>query len=588
MNDNSKRLAMAIVLSVIVTVMYMNMFVPKPIVNNQNLNNVQATSQASVNQANVANNQVANQNLNINNVNNNNANSNSNPVQVNNNVEKQRIPTLEELREASKKFITNVAEIEISELGGRIISYKLRKYHKAVDSQELVELIDVKPNGLYPLALIYDNGKRDDLVKYSFSLNSNNVNKIDENTFEIQGDAQIVLTSDADNLKKVITLKTDSYLFDVSFPTLSNTDNAWIEWNNALNNIDVDRYNEFSILYLLRDKKTNVDSINSYKLPSDYAPIVDLGDNIWLSAGYKYFANILIPQATGNNTRYGVVNGNLVLQGKLSSESRNIRVYAGPRDKDILVSEGYSLEKSINFGFFTFIAAPLHSVLKFFYKILGNYGLAIILLTLVIKLLFLPLTSTSIKSMKKMSDLQPKMQELRNKYGKDPAEMQRQTMELYKKYNVNPLSGCIPIFIQIPVFFGLYSALLNSIDIRQAPFALWITDLSVKEELHVFGIGVPVMILLMGLSMFIQQLTTPTVGDPAQRKAMLITPIIFTVIFIVSPFPSGLVLYWLTNNLISIVQQKVLKAEGDKISPLKGTLIGSAVIYGLAYILTLL
>ena len=583
MNDNSRRMATATVLSIIVIVIYyMHILAPKQSMQGNNFqgNNLQVQE--------VKTNTDTNTNTNINNaVNNSNQNTVNNNVVINNLPQNLEVPTVETLRSNSKKIITNVAEIEISELGGKIISYKLRNYTESLNSDKLVELINVGDNASYPLTFVYGNGLRDDLVNYSFSIECNDIEKIDDNTFKILNDAKIILTGDSNDgnfkdFKKVISLNPNSYLFDVSFPTLDGSQDAWVEWTHNTNNGKIDRYNEFSILYLQKDS----DKVKKIGEREKYEPVKDLGNNLWLSAGYKYFANTLITQATGNNTRFGVNGNNFIFQGKLTEIDKNVKIYVGPKDQDILLSSGYDLKRSIDLGFFSFIASPLLYILKLFYKLLGNYGLAIILLTLVVKLVFLPLTSSSLKSMKKMSDLNPQIQKLRSTI-KDPTKLNQEIMKLYQVNNVNPLGGCLPIFIQIPVFLGLYNALLNSISLRQAPFALWITDLSVKEELNIFGMGVPVMILLMGASMFVQQLTTPSVGDPAQRKAMLITPIIFTAIFLVSPFPSGLVLYWLTNNLISIVQQKILRAEGDKISPLKGTLIGSAIIFGFGYILTL-
>lgn len=578
MNDNSKRKGLAFFLSILVVLVYMNIFIPKPQVDSNNSINVQNQNyQVSDGGNNFQNNNNANvpQDLNQGGV----AINNTTPQNV-------TIPTLDELNQNKKKFITNVAEFEISELGGKIISYKLVNYPKELNSKELVELIDVNENNFYPLALIY-NGKRDDLVKYSVSLDGANIKKIDENTFKILGSTAIKLEGVDENnenrkITKVINVNPDSYLFDVSIPSLTENDNAWIEWQHVFDDGTKDRYNEFSILHLVK----NSNKVKKVGMREKASPVQDFGENAWLSAGYKYFMATLVMQSSGVNSRLGAQNGDFVLQGKLDSLSKGIKIYLGPRDRNILGRVGFDLQKSFDLGVFSIIAYPLLCVLEFFYKILKNYGLAIILLTLVIKLLFLPLTSASMKSMKKMAELQPKIQELRARI-KDPNKLNQEVMNLYKQYNVNPMGGCLPILIQIPVFFGLYNALINSISLRHSSFALWITDLSAPEKLQIFGIGVPVMILLMGASMFIMQLTTPTTVDPAQKKAMLITPIIFTVVFLVSPFPSGLVLYWLTNNLISIVQQKVLKSEGEKISPLKATIIGSAVIFGFGFILTL-
>lgn len=201
----------------------------------------------------------------------------------------------------------------------------------------------------------------------------------------------------------------------------------------------------------------------------------------------------------------------------------------------------------VSFGFFDPVAKPMLFLLKLFYKFIPNYGLAIIFLSVGIKLVFWPLTHKSQKSMKGMQKLQPKIAELKEKYKNNKEELNRKTMEFYRTNKVNPLGGCLPILIQIPVFFALYRVLLNSIEIRHAPLiSFWINDLSSKDPTYISP-------LLMGASMFIQQKMTPTVGDPAQAKIMLAMPVIFTFMFL--SFPSGLVIYWLVTNVLSIAQQ---------------------------------
>lgn len=237
-------------------------------------------------------------------------------------------------------------------------------------------------------------------------------------------------------------------------------------------------------------------------------------------------------------------------------------LYLGPRDLYILKALDKKLEKAINFGWFDIIAKPLLVSLRFFNKYLGNYGLSIILLTIIIKILFWPLTHKSYQSMKEMRKLQPMMAKIREKYKGDKQEMQKQLMGLYKTYKINPMGGCLPMVVQIPVFFALFRVLPNSIELRHAPFILWIKDLSAPDRLFSFPFqipfmappyGIPVLTLIMGASMFLQQKMTPTPGDPAQAKMMMLLPIVFTFLFI--NFPSGLVLYWLVNNILSIAQQ---------------------------------
>jgi YidC/Oxa1 family membrane protein insertase len=238
------------------------------------------------------------------------------------------------------------------------------------------------------------------------------------------------------------------------------------------------------------------------------------------------------------------------------------RLYYGPKDLDILKSQGSRLEEVIDFGWFSAIAKPLLHTLQFFYKYIHNYGVAIIIITIILKALFYPLTNKSYKSMKDMQKLQPKMAELKEKYKNDRDAMNKAVMELYKTHKVNPMGGCLPMVIQIPVFFALYKALMFSIELRHAPFILWIKDLSAPDAL--FGVipaglpllgGMPIgpLPLLMGATMVIQQKMTPSNMDPAQAKMMMALPFVFTFMFL--NFPSGLVLYWLVNNILTIAQQ---------------------------------
>jgi YidC/Oxa1 family membrane protein insertase len=221
-------------------------------------------------------------------------------------------------------------------------------------------------------------------------------------------------------------------------------------------------------------------------------------------------------------------------------------IYVGPKEIDILKAQGSSFEQSLDLGWFSAIAKPMLYSLKFFYKYVGNYGVAIIIITIILKIIFFPLTHKSYKSMKEMSKLQPKMAALKEKYKNDRDSMNRAVMELYREHKVNPLGGCLPMLVQIPVFFALYKALMFSIELRHAPFMLWITDLSVKDPYYVTPV-------IMGATMFIQQKLTPSNMDEMQQKIMLFLPLIF--IFMFLSFPAGLVLYWLVNNVLTIAQQ---------------------------------
>ncbi|MBU1228673.1 MAG: membrane protein insertase YidC [Proteobacteria bacterium] len=228
--------------------------------------------------------------------------------------------------------------------------------------------------------------------------------------------------------------------------------------------------------------------------------------------------------------------------------------YMGPADRAILAGMPNKLADAVDFGWFHLIAVPLLKVLNWFYQYVHNYGVAVILLTVLIKLIFWPLSQKSYKSMEQMKRLQPMLAKLREKYVDDKERMNSEIMQLYKTYKVNPAGGCLPMVVQIPVFFGLYKALLGSIELRHAAFIshvpftdlVWLADLSVKDPYYVTP-------LIMGATMFIQQKMTPSGGDPTQAKIMLLMPVVFTFMFL--NFPAGLVVYWLVNNVLSIAQQ---------------------------------
>lgn len=282
---------------------------------------------------------------------------------------------------------------------------------------------------------------------------------------------------------------------------------------------------------------------------------------VWSGFVTKYFATLVNPQS-GAAQKINVESGEGYVENRFSSPnlslepneriSFNYVAYLGPKDYDILQSIGHHFDKAVDLGFFSIIGQPLLVVLKFFHTYLGNWGFAIVLLTICIKALFWPLTQKSYTSMQAMQKLQPQMTKLREKYASDKQRLNQEMMSLYKENRVNPFGGCLPILIQIPVFFALYQVLLNSIDLRHAPFILWITDLSAKDPYYVTP-------LIMGVTMFLQQKMTPSNMDPTQARIMLMMPVVFTFLFL--NFPSGLVVYWLVNNILTIAQQYLIKRQ---------------------------
>ncbi len=279
--------------------------------------------------------------------------------------------------------------------------------------------------------------------------------------------------------------------------------------------------------------------------------------NGWVAMLQHYFVAAWLPPREAragfysdvqDGTRYVIGYKDLAPTRVAPGETARLesRLYAGPKEQARLQQLPEGMDLTVDYGALTFIAAPLYWLLEFIHRGIGNWGWAIILLTVLIKLLFYPLSAASYKSMARMRRLQPRMEAIRARYPDDRQKMNQAMMELYKTEKVNPLGGCLPIVIQIPVFIALYWVLLESVELRQAPFALWLQDLSSADPYYVLP-------LLMGATMYIQTLISPQPPDPLQRKVMLAMPVMFTVFFVF--FPSGLVLYWVAQNILSIAQQ---------------------------------
>lgn len=291
---------------------------------------------------------------------------------------------------------------------------------------------------------------------------------------------------------------------------------------------------------------------------ADKTKTEELYNPLWVGYTSKYFLfaaaaddfakGVIAPEAGGETV---LAEKSFVVNPASEAES-GFNIYIGPKSYNGLRSLGLGLQSSIDFGWFYFLAIPMLQIMLFFYGIFHNYGVAIIILTVLVKVITLPLTLKGMKSMKAMTKLQPEMLALKEKFKGDSQKLNTATMELYKKHGVNPMSGCLPLIIQIPIFFALYKALLLSIELKGAPFFGWLTDLSAKDPYYITPI-------IMGVTMFIQQKMTPTTADPMQQKIFLAMPVVFTFLFL--NFPSGLVVYWLTNNVLSIIQQYIINKK---------------------------
>ncbi len=295
-------------------------------------------------------------------------------------------------------------------------------------------------------------------------------------------------------------------------------------------------------------------------------------DNGWAAIVQHYFVAAWLPpekltrefftRAVGNGL-YSV--GVIVPLAEIAPSATGtiaMPLYAGPQEQENLARLKAGLDLTVDYGWLTVIAAPLFWVLAAINKWAGNWGVAIIILTVIIKLIFYPLSAASYKSMAKMRVLAPKLQKLKETHGDDRQRMHQAMVELYKTEKINPLGGCLPILVQIPVFIALYWVLLASVELRHAPFMLWITDLSAKDPYYVLPV-------LMGLSMIVQTWLNPEPPDPVQAKVMKIMPIVFSIFFFF--FPAGLVLYWLVNNLLSIAQQWQITRAMERAKPADGS-----------------
>ena len=465
---------------------------------------------------------------------------------------------------------TDVFSIDIDLLGGDIVSLALPKYPAAlVDPDQPLKLIDSGNQYVSQSGLIGPNGT-----------DKNGARPVYEARFKTselkagQSELQVVLTpknpdQNGVRIDKIFTFKPQDYLIDVRYEIA----------NGSNNPVNMAFFGQIK-----RDGRPPLFQVDNAMGLKPYLGIAtrtqeDLYDKIDLSdledgayqqdftGGYiaflqHYFLSAWVP-AQSDSVRYyaralevtdepeqnvytlGFTSGVLtVAQGGRGQLGGSF--YAGPKNQTTLAEIAKGLDLTVDYGFLWFIAQPLFSALTWIHSLVNNWGFAIILLTVCVKTLLYPLSAASFKSMAKMRKLQPEMVRLKERYGEDKQKFSQAMMELYKKEGANPLGGCLPILLQMPVFLALYWTLMESVELRHAPFILWIDDLSVMDPFFVLPI-------LMGISMYLTQRMQPEPPDPVQAKVFKFMPIIFTFFFLW--FPSGLVLYWLINNIISVLQQ---------------------------------
>ena len=446
---------------------------------------------------------------------------------------------------------------EFNAAGGVLSRFSLKNFRQTIaNDSPLVDLVNAKSQVKAPLGLILNGSPTWQNVEWGIEGGDLNLGPADTGSLTFVGRMGEL------TVRRVMTFSGAGYLIDEKL-SLSNGGGAPLSSRLSMT-VAVDRlsaegdsYNptqaafyDTSGLELFSSEKKLAEGI------ADEKPVQ------WGSIMSNYFLVGVIPEAENLHGKAKVEDG--VFRVAVDKDGidipaggrtdMSISYYLGPKDPKFLAEAPHHLAAAIDYGWFDFIAKPLLKLLHFFYDYVGNYGVAIILLTVLIKAIFWPLSHKSYKSMEQMKKLQPLLTQLREKHKDDRQKMNEEMMQLYKTYKVNPAGGCLPMVVQIPVFFGLYQALLHSIELRHASFIrylpftdmIWLADLSAKDPFYITP-------LIMGATMFLQQKMTPAPGDPTQAKIMLFMPVIFTFMFL--NFPSGLVVYWLVNNVISIAQQ---------------------------------
>jgi YidC/Oxa1 family membrane protein insertase len=453
---------------------------------------------------------------------------------------------------------TDVFRAEINTAGGDLRHLELKQHRDIEDAKRNFVLLDQRPDHVY----VAQSGLiGTDLPNHRTQFTAQATRyALAEGaaTLEVRLEAPAV---NGVKVTKIYRFQRGSYLIDVSFD-IANGGAAAVQ--------------PFGYFQLLRDEKppagdsamlptftgvgvyTEKDKFHKVAfsdIEKGKASHPKTAEDGWIAMLQHYFLGAWLPKGTTPREFYTRRVDNLFAAGVIvpgpavqpgASASVAVPLYAGPQKQDQLAKLAPGLDLSIDYGWLTILAVPLFWALSWLEQWVGNWGIAIIIVTVIIKLIFYPLSQASYRSMAKMRVLAPKLQRLKEQYGDDRQRMQQAMMELYKTEKINPLGGCLPIVVQIPVFIALYWVLLASVELRHAPFMLWIQDLSRPDPWFVLPI-------LMGATMIIQTRLNPEPPDPVQAKVMKIMPIAFSVFFFF--FPAGLVLYWLVNNVLSIVQQ---------------------------------
>ena len=457
---------------------------------------------------------------------------------------------------------TDVLDLVIDTKGGDIVSAKLLQFAESLDSEERFQLLQRQPGNLYiaQSGLIGPNGIDSSGGRAQFSVAKTEYN-MDGGRLEVP----LVFTKDdGSTIKKIFTFEQGKYHVDVRYEIENASQQAQqMQFYGQLQQTMAAGEGGSMIMptYFGAAYSHDDDKFEKY----DFEDMRDQRLNVstqtgWVSMLEHYFVSAWIPTQQQENRLFSRVADNsqaiigviypMIQVNAGETKTINSTLYLGPKDQDAMAALAENLDLTVDYGFLWWLAQPIFKLLQFLQSMVVNWGLAIILTTVIVKAVLFPLTKAQYVSMAKMRMLQPKMTALRERYGSDRQKMSQAMMKLYKEEKVNPLGGCLPMLLQLPIFLALYWVLLESVELRHSEFVFWIQDLSTKDPYYILPI-------LMGASMFLMQKLQPTpTADPMQQKLFQYMPVIFTVFFLW--FPSGLVLYWLVSNLITIAQMLII------------------------------
>lgn len=457
---------------------------------------------------------------------------------------------------------TDVLDVQIDTRGGDIVSAKLLEFAKELDSDERFQLLQNKSNAVYVAqsGLIGADGidNKNGRAVYSYE-------KTEYSSTSEKVEVPLTYTSETGVVyRKIFTFTPGHYDVDVRFEIENNTaETLSTQFYGQLKRSMGTGESGSMIMptYFGAAYSHDDDKFEKYDFEDMQDKRLDVTSQTgWVGMLEHYFVSAWIPTQQQTNRLFSrVANGSQAIIGVVypatqvnpnSTETIESKVYLGPKDQDSMAQLVEHLDLTVDYGFLWWLAQPIFKLLQFLQSIVINWGLAIILTTVIVKALLFPLTKAQYVSMAKMRMLQPKMTELRERYSGDRQKLSQEMMKLYKTEKVNPLGGCLPMLLQLPIFLALYWVLLESVELRHSEFIFWIQDLSTKDPYYILPI-------LMGASMFLMQRLQPTPAtDPMQQKLFQYMPVIFTVFFLW--FPSGLVLYWLVSNLITIAQMLII------------------------------